>query len=271
MDFFAVATKLLTTTKFVPRPLHTFNIGSTAFCINYDASLHCVAIDDIATMFGLPDLCAALGDYVRYEGEFSQNFHKFGSRRSAEDVQLPFRDLQIWYKVYLQQKCYHDPSVVAPTFTIHACHPNRSSKGQYDFAIMNTDQEFVWPSSSLQGHSVVNVCLIMCLASPKNQVGPYSHRFLVYAQRFDIVPQGNSGVECTTGLHVLKRATQHVSGMTSTLGDIFPLDQLRSYMHVVPRFGRVADNRLTSSNFVEYPESFFLNKYIDKDFFYAIS
>ncbi|KAF8141813.1 hypothetical protein EV363DRAFT_1392225 [Boletus edulis] len=266
MDFFAVATKLLTTTKFVPRPLHTFNIGSMAFCINYDASLH-----RVATMFGLPDLRAVLSNYVRREGEFSQNFHKFGPRRSAEDVQLPFRDLQIWYKVRLQQKCYHDPSVIAPTFTVHACPPNCSSKGQYDFMIMNTDQEFVWPSSSLQGHSVVNVRLIMCPASPKGRVGPYSHRFLVYAQRFDIVPQGDSGVKRTTGLHVLKRATRGVSGVTSTLGDIFPLDQLRSYMHVVPRFGRVADNCLTSSNSVEYSESFFLNKYFDKDFFYAIS
>ncbi|KAF8546425.1 hypothetical protein OG21DRAFT_1491226 [Imleria badia] len=221
-------------TKFVPRPLHTFNIGSTAFRINYDASLRRVAIDDVATMFGLPDLRAALGNYVRHEGEFSQNFHKFGPRRSAEDVQLPFRDLQIWYK------------------------------GQYDFAIMNTDQEFVWPSSSLQGHSVVNVRLIMCPASPKGRVGPYSHRFLVYAQHFDIAPQGDSGVERTTGLHVLKRATRRISGVTSTLGDIFPLDQLRSYAHVVPRFGGVADNRLTSSNSVEYSESFFLNKYFNK-------
>ncbi|KAF8130961.1 hypothetical protein EV363DRAFT_1398782 [Boletus edulis] len=246
-DFFAVATKLLTMTKFVPRPLRTFNIGSTAFCINYDASLRRVTIDDVATMFGLPDLRAALGDYVRREGEFSQNFHKFGPRRSAEDVQLPFRDLQIWYKVHLQQKCYHDPSVVAPTFTVHACPPNRSSKGQYDFVIMNTDQEFVWPSSGLQGHSVVNVRLIMCPASPKGRVGPYSHQFLVYAQRFDIAPQGDSGVECTTG-------------------GIFPLDQLRSYTHVVPRFGRVADNRLTSSNSVEYSESFFLNKYFERFF-----
>ncbi|KAF8129620.1 hypothetical protein EV363DRAFT_1399916 [Boletus edulis] len=203
MDFFAVTTKLLTMTKFVPRPLCTFNIGSMAFRINYDASLRCVTIDNVATMFGLPDLRAALGNYVRREGKFSQNFHKFGPRRSAEDVQLPFRDLQIWYKVRLQQKCYHDPSDVAPTFTIHACPPNRSSKGQYDFAIMNTNQEFVWPSSGLQGHLVVNVRLIMCPASPKGRVGPYSHRFLVYTQHFNIVPQGDSGVERTTGLHVL--------------------------------------------------------------------
>lgn len=114
----------------------------------------------------------------------------------------------------------------------------------------------------------------MCPALPRRTIvaAPFhSDRFLVYAQRFDIVPQGNNAVERTTGLYVLKRATRRISGTASTLGDVFPLDQLRSYAHVVPRFGLVADNRLTSSNCIEYSESFFLNKYFDKDFFYAIS
>ncbi|KAG6372365.1 hypothetical protein JVT61DRAFT_7805 [Boletus reticuloceps] len=61
------------------------------------------------------------------------------------------------------------------------------------------------------------------------------------------------------------------SGSSSVMGDVFPLDQLRYYAHVVPRFGREADNHLMSSNCIEYSESFFLNKYFDKDFFYAVS
>ncbi|KAF8136962.1 hypothetical protein EV363DRAFT_1156554 [Boletus edulis] len=272
-NFFAVAAQRLASVTSYPRPLRTFSHGSTAFRLNYDPSLRRVPIDDVAIIFNLPDLRPALADYVKREGEFAQNFHKFGPRRSGEGAYLPFTELQVWYKVRLQQKCYHDPSVVAPAFTVHACPPNRSSKhsGQYDFATMNADEGCVWPSSGLQGHTVVNVRLIMCPASPKGLIGPFSNRFLMYAQRFDIVPQGNNEVERTTGLHVLKRATRRISGVTSTLGDVFPLDQLRSFAHVVPRFGRIADNRLTSSNCVEYSESFYLNKYFDKDFFYAIS
>jgi hypothetical protein len=63
---------------------------------------------------------------------------------------------------------------------------------------------------------------------------------------------------------VLRRASGE------NVGDIFPLDQLRSYyVHIVPRFGRVAD--ITHSNSIYGSCTFFLNKYFDKDFFYAVS
>ncbi|KAN0101088.1 hypothetical protein V8E55_001072 [Tylopilus felleus] len=215
---FAIGTQLLASVTSGSRPLRTFSIGSTVFHLNYNPSLCCVPINNVAT----PDLHVALANYIKHEGEFVQNFHKFDPRRSAEE-------LQVWYKVCLQQKCYN-PSVVAPMLTIHACPPNHSSK-----------------HGSLQGTYL-----------------------LVYAQCFNIVPQGNNGVECTTGLHVLKQATQRISGVTLTLGDILPLDQLRSYAHIVPQFGRVADNHITFSNYTEYSESIYLNKYFDKDFFYAI-
>ncbi|KAF8120971.1 hypothetical protein EV363DRAFT_1187531, partial [Boletus edulis] len=269
-NFFAVAAQRLASVTSYPRPLRTFSIGSMAFHLNYDPSLRRVPIDNVATMFNLPDLRPALADYVKREGKFAQNFHKFGPRRSGEGAYLPFTELQVWYKVHLQQKFYHDPSIVVPAFTVHACPPNRFSKhsGQYDFAIMNADEGCVWPFS---GHTIVNVRFIMCPASPKGLIGPFSNWFLMYAQRFDIIPQGNNEVEHTTGLHVLKRATRHISSVTSTLGDVFPLDQLRSFTHIVPCFGHIADNRLTSSNYVEYSESFYLNKDFDKDFFYAIS
>lgn len=156
VNFFAVAAKHTADTVMSgPRPLRTFSIGSTAFRVNYNPSLRRVPIDEVATMYNLPDLRAALGDYVDREGDFAQNFHTFGHRRSTEDVDLPFKELHIWHKVRLQQKCYHDPSVIAPSFTVHACPPNRSLKdGRYDFAIMNTDEEYEWPSSGLRGMCV---------------------------------------------------------------------------------------------------------------------
>ena len=105
--------------------------------------------------------------------------------------------------------------------------------------------------------------------SPRGTVNPFTNHFLIYVQRFNIVPQANgSAVECTTGLHVLKRATR---ALGSVLGEIFPLDQIRSYAHIVPCFDHTADNRLTTSNSIHFSQSFFLNKYFDKDFFYAIS
>ena len=124
--------------------------------------------------------------------------------------------------------------------------------------------------TTLTGHAIVNVCLIMCPAAPKGcgGIGPHSDHFLMYAQRLDILPQGNSPVERTMGLHVLKKAA---CASSSLLGKVFPVDQLQSYAHIVPRFGQNADNWLSSTNCVHSSQSFFLNKYFDKDFFYAIN
>lgn len=96
----------------------------------------------------------------------------------------------------------------------------------------------------------------------------WDQRFLIYARRFDVVPQQRSQVDPVTGLCVLKQA-KRASGML--LGDIFPLDQIRSYAHLVPRFGRTADPRLTSSNSSHFTQSFWLNSYFDKEFYYALS
>ena len=80
----------------------------------------------------------------------------------------------------------------------------------------------------------------MAPAAPKGSggIGVFSNRFLMYANRFDIVPQRNSLVERTTGLHVLKRATR---ANRSLLGEVFSVDKLWLYAHVVPRFGQKAD------------------------------
>ncbi|KAH0839466.1 hypothetical protein J3R83DRAFT_273 [Lanmaoa asiatica] len=108
----------------------------------------------------------------------------------------------------------------------------------------------------------------MCPASPKRSHTPWASDALIYAQRLNVIPQEHGQTESTTGLHLLRRV-KCASG--EDLGEVFPLDQLRSYVHIVPCFGHTADNRLTFSNSIYGSQSFFLNKYFDKDFFYAIS
>lgn len=55
------------------------------------------------------------------------------------------------------------------------------------------------------------------------------------------------------------------------MGDILPLDQLHSYTHIIPKFGKKANPQLTSFNSSHFPNTFYLNKYFSKDFFYVVS
>jgi hypothetical protein len=95
--------------------------------------------------------------------------------------------------------------------------------------------------------------------------------YLVYAQRFDIIPQLTSVPPARanipdpiTGLYVFKRALR---ADKTRIGDIIPLSHCRAPVQLVPRFGDYADARLTSSNSMEWSREFFLNAYFDKDIF----
>lgn len=104
---------------------------------------------------------------------------------------------------------------------------------------------------------------------------PISNLFLAYVQRFDVVPQLNPKLssragpfpEPATSMFVLKRAVR-ASG--APLGDIIPLTQLRALADLAPRFGAQADPRLTKQTSLAYSTEFWLNKYFDKETFFAL-
>ncbi|KAI6017756.1 hypothetical protein BKA83DRAFT_4058994, partial [Pisolithus microcarpus] len=266
-DLFSIAERLRTALPgSVPQPVCTFSLGATALRINHQPSIKHISIDKAAELFDILDLRGALADYLGHEGPHARNFHSFGQqRRSPPDAHLPFSDLQVWYKLHLQQKSYHDSSSLEPVFTINACPPNHTWKyGHHDAAILQVDARHEWPAS----HTVVDVHLIMCTVSPRGLWLVWDDRLLVYVQRFNMVPQQQADVDLATRLHVLKRATC-ASG--EFLGDIFPLDQIKSYAHLVPCFGEATDNRFTSTNSFHSAQSFWLNSYFDKEFYYTLS
>jgi hypothetical protein len=122
------------------------------------------------------------------------------------------------------------------------------------------------------GHTVILVCMIMCPASSHGKHRdrcPWADHFLIYAERLNIVTQANGSlVEPSSGLHILKQATR-ASG--APLGEIFPLDQLRSYCNLTPHFDRVVDSQLSCYNSIHFSHTMFLNKSFDKNFYYAVT
>ncbi len=104
-------------------------------------------------------------------------------------------------------------------------------------------------------------------------------RFLTYVQRFDIVPQVNPLVsgsstlrgafpEHSTSLYVLKKGKRSNG---TIIGDILPLDQLRTLVDLVPRFGKIANQSLTKDNSTIYSTEYWLNKYFTKELFWSLT
>ncbi|KAF8432493.1 hypothetical protein L210DRAFT_3650411 [Boletus edulis BED1] len=106
----------------VDLPPCTITAGSTAIHLNVEPTYRRQSIEEVARQYALPDLRAALADYVKRERRPSQRkFHTFGNARwSGPDADLPFSELQIWHKIRLQQKSYHLPNELGSTFTINA-------------------------------------------------------------------------------------------------------------------------------------------------------
>ena len=97
-NYFHVATNAFPNTP----PLTFIVLVSTAIHLNVRYSM-CGSMDLIIETFGLPDLWGVLGDYLVRDGTSAQNFHSFGRLRcSSCNTHLPFKDLQVWFKVCIQ-------------------------------------------------------------------------------------------------------------------------------------------------------------------------
>lgn len=269
----------------VPFPLRTFISSNSAINLARDPKVNRSSIDNVAVQFGIPDLRSALGDYLARES--SKLLHSVGGpRSSAHNCRLPFTHLAVWHTIRIQQSPFHSSSEPVPAQTVTASPPSTSWKyGRFDSVIFNVQPDQVWPRSGLSGKSTI-FCRIHCInvirsghsvgelqlvfrpVPPRGQRPWWCKDFLVYVRRFDIVPQGGHQLDPTTSMHVLRRA-KRANG--EYLGGVIPLRQLRSPAHLVPRFGKAANKRLSFTNSHALSEEFWLNKYWDKETFYALS
>ena len=134
-----------------PLPFRTVVHGNTAIHLSRDPTMERMSIEDAMTKFNLPDLRAALTDFLARVD--AGNLIQIGGRRVADnDFLLPFRDLQVWTKVKLQHRSYHAPNFVLPPQTINASPPSGSWPfGHSDVVLFNVDRSKVWPYSGLEG------------------------------------------------------------------------------------------------------------------------
>ncbi|KAG1797796.1 uncharacterized protein HD556DRAFT_1233058, partial [Suillus plorans] len=172
-----------------------------------------------------------------------------GARRDGCNASLPFEQLQIWFKLWLQDTEFHNTTSVRPAQTLNCAPPSDIWPfGRYDTVIVNNEEGHSWPADGLCGHVVAQMRLILCPIRKTGTQGTRKNCFLTYVQHFN-----NSEHEPATQLQVLKRAKR---SNRARIGDVIPVTQLRVPVNVVPHFGASADPCLTQYNSMELPVIF---------------
>ncbi|KAJ7712057.1 hypothetical protein B0H16DRAFT_1662813 [Mycena metata] len=260
-----------------PTPFRTFTSEDdvTAFHLNRDHVGHRVTIEDASTRFCLPDLKDALLAFIQ---RGPTNPLIVGGRRpKLSDDQPAFTYLQLWHSVRIQTRSYHDSQQLLEPETVNAAPPKGVWKsGRGDPVLVNIDDDYHWPRSGLAGHAICQLKVIFRVVPRSGFIAPAgTDQFLAYVQRFDIVSQPNpeGGAngpfpESSTGMFQLKRA-RRADG--SIMGDVVPLHRVRARVELTPRFGKVANKKLTSGTSLEYCDEFWLDKWFTKELFWTLT
>ena len=154
MDYFSHALCLASSAlNSISLPHHSFLVGPVAFNLTYDPNIHHISVDDTTKQFDLVDLQAALTDFLMHEKSHSIDLvHAISwSCRATENAALPFKYIQVWFKLRLQMKDIHTNAIL-PAQTLCASPPKGDWQyRQYDSVVVNTDSVRSWPMSGLQG------------------------------------------------------------------------------------------------------------------------
>ncbi|RDB15509.1 hypothetical protein Hypma_004166 [Hypsizygus marmoreus] len=299
-DYYALALALQQEgSQQVLHPLRTFIDGDTAIHLSRDPSHKRMSVDEISEKFKLPDLRGALSDYLNHINSGDGTVLEYREAGNSGNGYLPFDLLEVWNKVRVQNRSYFAPHSILPAQTINASPPSDSWLfGRHDVVLINVDSGSCWPCSGLDGmsdssivdallancetgHLVAQLQLVFRVVPPRGTVAVRgTDNFLTYVQRFDIIPQINRQIsgsstrkglypDPASGMYLMERARRNDG---SLIGGIVPLAHVRTLVDLVPDFGEsVADVRLTKETTLHYCSQFWLNKYFDKETYYAMS
>ncbi|KAG2738995.1 hypothetical protein P692DRAFT_201730262 [Suillus brevipes Sb2] len=267
MNYFSKARQIVAARDgVISYPPRTFIAGGTAIHLNYNPSRTGVSVDDVATNFNIPGLHVALSEFLLRDARERGEVYGVGGPRRRPLIDhppiLPFDRVQLWHTVRLQQTSFHHSSIILPAQTVHASPPGPGwPKGRQDAVLVNVEGGSVWPKSGLTGHAICELHLIMCPMPRRGSRITWRDQYLCYVQVLTI-----GSIDPATEMIILKCA-KYTDG--TPIGNIVPLCQLRSFISLIPRLGDVADARFTKATSMHYSQSFLLNKYFDKDFYYA--
>jgi len=261
-----------------PKPHCTFATSTTAFHLATKLN-HCMTVDEAAIHFGIPDLRPAIWEFLQHVQDRSDH-PVSGIRTLDANPHLLFNQIQIWCKVHVQNFPFHDKDNVDVPQTLRVLHPSPNhSHSLYDSVIMSPGSESNWPRLGLNGITYTYELSCAVLTPMKGHFivqlqlifHPLNMDYLVaYVQHFNIVSQQSSmhNVHPRMGMCLLRGATRSNG---TRIGDVVPISNIQSAVHLIPNFGKEAHSRLSKQNCYEVLDEFWLNKYWSKEFYYAMN
>lgn len=131
------------------KPHRTFSSTTSAFHLALKPSVR-MSLDEASAKFNIPDLRSALQEYF-FRAKTSSSHPVFGVRDHTEIYDVPSDRIQIWYKLRVQQMCYHKEVPDLPQ-TLRAIPPSVDNPyGLYDVVVANATTESSWPKHGLDG------------------------------------------------------------------------------------------------------------------------
>ncbi|KAG1856135.1 hypothetical protein F4604DRAFT_1590413 [Suillus subluteus] len=265
-DYFACARDLINSVHpQAPRPNQTFSTLINAYHLNDHPMLTKMTVDKASEHFSLPDLRPAVSNHLDQDDAHVDHFVIGGRCCAHPGCPLPFERIQIWCKIRMQSKSFHDPEHLEPSQALHIELPSNSwPYGQYDSVIVSTGDTHKWPKSGLDGMFLYLYCHATDLdqhrtlcCSPlfnfsSHHPTSYSQTYLAYVEHLDVVTLDES------------------TANNDRIGDVIPVTQIVAPVHLIPRFGRKADPRLTMQSSINHTTEFYLNKFWNKELFFAL-
>ena len=135
-----------------PEPLRTFASSTTAINVALKPSLR-MSIDNASHLFQIPNLHPAISEYF-YRSARGEAHEISGHRHATARCDVFVNGLQIWSKIRVQQRTFHDANAVEPPQTLVISPPSQhDASGTYDFAIVSPTADSYWPLNGLNGMS----------------------------------------------------------------------------------------------------------------------
>ncbi|EGO27165.1 hypothetical protein SERLADRAFT_406355 [Serpula lacrymans var. lacrymans S7.9] len=248
-----------------PRPVQnhflkglTSDDSNIAFHLTVVPDIHSTSMHDAAISLNLPDLSAALYNFVK--GLSIKQCCSQGSFNGQGGIDLGFDKVQLWFKFRLQQHSVFKTQVIMPSQMVQAFSPSN------DAPFGNCDTVLIQLKTTEMPEVAQVRTVIVPIARKGSVLHPALNQPIAYIQLFKVV--SSPAQQPDVDMFVVKRAFHSepsLNGDTQRLGGFIPLTLITQAIELIPVYGERMDRTINAMNSLEVPLYFYVNNSSDKE------